>query len=298
MISLAALSDRLGLTVEIIEADKSGQVPIDTFKDALEKDIPPSLVVLCHIPTSFGITVDVPLLAAMAKDAGALVFVDACQSVGQMDTKQLMVGADVLVCSGRKFIGGPRGTGFAAISERFLLQVHPSDGDISGARLNGALRLQVESRLGLLERWEGNVAGILGLGVAARETLTFGELEYARRIRLAKVLRANLGDMKKVRVLEPEDSKCSTTTFTVEGMTASQIVARCRTEGAIISEVETYTAPLDLPRRVGSDVARISLGASSTEADISAFTIILESFILPWFTNNPGWLLPPTGCPL
>jgi cysteine desulfurase / selenocysteine lyase len=279
LISLAAQVDRYGLLVQVVEAEVNGQVPIDEFMRALE-DGPPSLVALCHIPTGFGIAVDIRPLVSVAKRAGALVFIDACQSVGQMDTEWLMEEADVVVCSGRKFIEGPRGTGFAAVSQNFLEHVQITDADICGARLNGRLQLRVESPLGLLERWEGNVSGVVGLGVAAQETIALDyALEYDRRTQLGAGLRDALQNLKHVKVLEPNDAKSSTTTFVVGGTSPSEIVARCRAEGAIISEVETYTAPLDLPKRVGGDVNRVSFGRRSTEADIYAFASVLKMVI-------------------
>jgi cysteine desulfurase / selenocysteine lyase len=278
LIALAALADRQSLSFEVVEADENGEVTVDGFMRILEKGTP-SLVALCHIPTSYGITVDVRPLASIARRAGAFVFVDACQSVGQTDTTWLMDEADVVVCSGRKFIAGPRGTGFAAVSQSFLENVQVMDGDIRGARLNDHLHVQAESPLQLLERWEGNVSGVLGLGVAAQETLVVaGVHEYHRRIELVEELQALIRDLKHVRVLEP-GAMCSTTTFVVDGISATDIVARCRAEGAIISEVETYTAPLDLPKRVGGNVNRISLGPRSTEADVHAFAAILKTVI-------------------
>lgn len=277
LISLAALAERNSLVVQVVEADERGQVSPDKFREVLEDGVSPSLVALCHIPTSFGITVDVRSLASMARNCGALVFVDACQSVGQIDTTWLMAHADVAVCSGRKFIAGPRGTGFAAISQRFIEQMQVSDADICGARLNDRLQLQIESRLGLLERWEGNISGILGLGVAARETLALDRvLEYARRMQLVEMLRAEVQSIKNARILESGKATCSMTTFVVEGMSALEVASHCRIEGAIISDAETYTAPLDLPKRVGRDVNRVSFGPRSTEADVHGFAMILE----------------------
>ena len=270
IIALASLAERIGLQVDIVPALPSGQVNLDEFGSAIERPPSPSLVALCHIPTSRGICLDVRSMAERALDAGAFVFVDACQSVGQVPTDWLDCAADVVVCSGRKFVGGPRGTAFVSLSQRFLDQATPREADICGARINLDLRLKVEFPIGLMERWEGNIAGYLGLGIAADETLAAsGDREVRRRSRLTESIRDALRSIRGVEICDPPDvDYASTLTFVVRGVEATELVARCRRAGVLISEVETYTAPLDLPGRVGRDVNRISVGRTTVESDI------------------------------
>jgi selenocysteine lyase/cysteine desulfurase len=216
-------------------------------------------------------------MAERALEAGAFVFMDACQSVGQVPTDWLDCAADVVVCSGRKFVGGPRGTAFVSLSQRFLDQATPREADICGARIGLDLRLKVEFPIGLMERWEGNIAGYLGLGIAADETLAAsGDREVRRRARLTESIRDALRSIRGVEICDPPDvDYASTLTFVVHGVEAAELVARCRRAGVFISEVETYTAPLDLPARVGRDVNRISVGRTTVESDIECLVASL-----------------------
>ena len=272
LLSLAALSRRRDIEIKIIPMDMHGQVDLKVYTETFEAEDHIDLVALCHSPTSRGIRLDIEPLITVAKAHESWILVDACQSVGQLPTKWLGEMSDVIVSSGRKFIGGPRGTAFLGASEKFLSQATPFDADISGARLDPEFGIHVESAIGLLERWEGNVAGQLGLGTAAHEAELGTELAGIQREAI-EYLRLELSSIQDLTVRDAPDVNYHTNalTFTHARYEAAPLVSMFRRAGAIISDVETYTAPLDLPPRVGRDVNRVSVCRATTSEDVDNF---------------------------
>ena len=85
--------------------------------------------------TSTGVVADVRALAAAAKEAGALVVVDAVSSLGAVPCETDAWGLDVVVSGSQKALMTPPGLGLAAVSEAAL----------GGDRLVAALLLRLGS---------------------------------------------------------------------------------------------------------------------------------------------------------
>ena len=74
------------------------------------------VVYLTHSETSTGVVCDVQSLAAVAKDAGALVVVDAVSSLGAVPLETDAWGIDVVVSGSQKALMTPPGVAFASVS--------------------------------------------------------------------------------------------------------------------------------------------------------------------------------------
>ena len=79
-----------------------------------------SLVFLVHSETSTGVVADVQALAAVAKEAGALVVVDAVSSLGAVPLETDEWGIDVVVSGSQKALMTPPGLAIAAVSPAAL----------------------------------------------------------------------------------------------------------------------------------------------------------------------------------
>jgi aspartate aminotransferase-like enzyme len=78
------------------------------------------VVYLTHSETSTGVVCDVQSLAAVAKDAGALVVVDAVSSLGAVPLEPDACGIDVAVSGSQKALMCPPGLGFVSVSAAAL----------------------------------------------------------------------------------------------------------------------------------------------------------------------------------
>jgi cysteine desulfurase family protein (TIGR01976 family) len=100
---LLAAEDR-GCKVTWVDFDvEDGTLKVDEFANALERN--PKIVAFGYASNALGTINPARKLAHMAKDAGALVYVDAVQYAphGAIDVRDL--GCDFLVCSAYKFFG-------------------------------------------------------------------------------------------------------------------------------------------------------------------------------------------------
>jgi aspartate aminotransferase-like enzyme len=79
-----------------------------------------NVVYLTHSETSTGVVCDVQALAAVAKEAGALVVVDAVSSLGAVPLETDLWGIDVVVSGSQKALMCPPGLAFVSVSEAAL----------------------------------------------------------------------------------------------------------------------------------------------------------------------------------
>jgi len=106
---LHELHQRHGVTVIRVPATAIGTIEVDTFREALA--CRPRVVVLVHASNVSGALLPLADLATLARDAGAIVVVDAAQTAGHVPIDLGELPIDVLACSGHKGLLGPLGTG-------------------------------------------------------------------------------------------------------------------------------------------------------------------------------------------
>lgn len=97
-----------GMTVSAVGVDGAGVVDLDAIEEVVDDRT--AVVHLQHSNHEVGALQPTHEVAEIAHRVGALMHVDACQSVGQLPVTLAAVGADLLTCSAAKF-GGPPGVG-------------------------------------------------------------------------------------------------------------------------------------------------------------------------------------------
>jgi aspartate aminotransferase-like enzyme len=111
------LAESQGLVVHTIQEAWGTKVDPAKVADALAEH-PVKAVLLTHSETSTGVIQPVERLARVAKDAGALVVVDAVSSLGAVPFAFDEWGIDVAVGGSQKALSASPGIAFIAISQR------------------------------------------------------------------------------------------------------------------------------------------------------------------------------------
>lgn len=218
-IAFLALRRRHG--VRIVHApdhpDGSG-VDVDAMA-ALMRAHRPRLVAATHVPTNSGLVQPVAEIGRHCRELGLLYLVDACQSVGQLPIDVEEIGCDLLTATCRKFLRGPRGSGFLYVSDRVLeAGYEPLFIDMYGARWVAPDRYRAVDTAARFEEWEFPYATVLGCAAAVRYALRVRQAPVARRTpALAGRLRERLAAVPGVRTLDRGPAPAALVTFAVEG---------------------------------------------------------------------------------
>lgn len=194
------------------------------------------------------------------------------QSVGQMPVDVEAIGCDFLAASGRKYLRGPRGTGFLYVRRALLARTEPPFIDLQGARWTAPDRYELRADARRYENWESYVAGQLGLGVAIDYALGWSLAAIAARVgALAETLRRELAAIRGVAVRDLGRRRSGIVTFTVEGTDAREIVRRLRADAINVAASGPSSTLLDARARGLPDLVRASVHYYNSETEVARF---------------------------
>ena len=279
-IAYLQVAARTGAVVEVIPDDEHGQVSIDALRRMLDARV--KLIAITHVPTNGGLVNPAAAVGRVAREAGVPYLLDACQSVGQMPVDVAELGCDMLSATGRKYLRGPRATGFLWVRRAFLEPMEPPFLDLHAATWVARDRYELRPDARRFENWETYYAGKIALGVAVDYALAWGLPAIRERVyMLARQLRERLAARPGVTLRDKGAERCGIVTFTAEGCAAALIKQVLRSEAINVS-VSSYTGTrLDMEDRKLPGVVRASLHYYNSEEEIERFCAALEPLLRP-----------------
>lgn len=270
VIAFLQVARRTGAVVEVVDDDEHGQLCVaDLRRRVSGGGGEVKLIAMTHVPTQGGLINPAEQVGAVAREAGVPFLLDACQSVGQLPINVDRIGADLLSATGRKFLRGPRGTGFLYVRRTLLDQLEPPFLDMHAATWTAPEHYEIRPDARRFESWETNYASKIGLGVAINYALSWGlDAIEARVTALADGLRERLAALDGVHVHDQGLRRCAIVTFTVDGVSARAVQRRLAESAVNTSVSVASSARLDLPRRGLSELVRASVHYYNTDDEL------------------------------
>lgn len=256
-----------GVVINIVPSDGSGQLDIEALERMIDAKV--KLIAITHVPTNGGLVNPAAEVGKIARAHGILYLLDACQSPGQIALDVEAIGCDFLSATGRKYLRGPRGSGFLYVRKALLETIEPPMLDNHAAVWTARDRFELRADARRFENWEFNYAAVLGLGAAVDYALSWGiDAIEDRVVSLAGNLRKALDEIPGVTTTDIGASKCGIVTFTKDGLEAPDVRAALRKQNINISNSTIKSTRIDMERRGLTDILRSSVHYYNTDEEI------------------------------
>ncbi len=256
-----------GAEVTVVPADSSGHITPEALAKALNGRA--LLVSIMAVNNEIGSVMDIPALAKVAHDAGALFHVDATQAFGKVPISVREWGVDALSVSSHK-IGGPKGVGALYLKARTPFTAQLVGGGQESGRRSGTQ----------------NVMGAVGFAAAARDVTRSLEEDAQRLTELRDYLYQALTKHPNVRAAVPVEQgssrySCHIVNVLVRGIESETLILQLDRRGFCVSGGSACSSQSLDPSHVLSAIGisrddalgsmRVSLGNSTTREEVEAF---------------------------
>lgn len=217
-------------------------------------------------------------IVRIAHDAGAMVLVDACQSLARMPVDVQAIDCDWLVGSGHKMMG-PTGIGFLYGKEAILNAMPPYMG---GGEMIADVFLDHSTYADLPHKFEAGTPAIgeaIGLGAAVEYMFGIGlDAIHQYDLDLGQYLYQGLSQLDRVTVYGPRHERVGLSTFNVERLHASDLATMMDLEGIAVRSGHHCAEPLHRYLRVDASL-RASTYIYNSKEEIDAFLKVLQDSI-------------------
>ncbi|WP_371524639.1 aminotransferase class V-fold PLP-dependent enzyme [Streptomyces sp. NBC_01283] len=261
-----------GFSIQEIPLTPDGDVDIEWCHQHISDRV--ALISVTHMPSCTGALTPLAPFSELVRDRRTLLVVDACQSVGQLPIDLTDTPVDLLTANGKKSLLGPRGTGFAVVSPRFLAAAEPVSVDVHTHAFapGGGIR-HLTGGATRLELGERSVSAFVGLDTALRQARSN---DWDGMAGLSKDLRERARQIPGLRVHAPGTHHTGIICVTHERIGPEQLWHELCRAGVACWLIDGAHTPNYLLRNGISHAVRLAVGPRTTQQEIDYAIGVLE----------------------
>lgn len=266
------LRDRTGVEIDVCPITEDGQIDLAAAERMLTRAH--KLVSFAHVSNVLGSVLHVEHAVKLARNVGAKILLDGCQSVARIVLDVHAIDADFYVFSAHKLYG-PTGIGALWAKSEILDAMPPWHG---GGAMIDRVTFEKTTYAPAPQRFEAGTPAIveaIGFGAAADYVSSVGlDVIHAHETALVAKAREALQAMNAIRLFGPDDS-AGIVSFAMEGVHPHDLGTILDEEGVAIRAGHHCAQPLMDHLGVPA-TARASFGIYSDESDIAALVRGIE----------------------
>jgi len=263
------LAERTGATLKWFEVDTEGRLDLSSIDQVITEDT--KIVAITHQSNVLGTINPLEAIVARAHEVGAVVVLDACQSVPHMPINVKELNVDFLTFSGHKAVG-PTGVGVLWGRSELLEMLPPflfGGSMIENVTMTSATWAPAPRKF---EAGVPNMAQIVGLGAALNYLSKIGmEKIFHHEVELGTYLMKRLSALEGLRIIGPQhmEARGGTVSFTFGDIHPHDLGQYLDAQGIAVRTGHHCAWPLT--RKLGVPATtRASLYFYNDESDVDA----------------------------
>ncbi len=226
------IAHKTGAKIRVADIDGNGNLDIASFKNQLTENT--KIVSFLYVSNALGTVVPLKEMVALAKKVGAVIVVDAAQSITTIKTDVQKWGCDFLVFSGHKAFG-PTGIGVLYGKQNLLNEMPPWQG---GGSMIDQVSFSKTTYLSSPQRFEAgtpNVAGAIGLRAAIDFINEIGIDEISsKESQLMKLAIEELSAIDGLKIIGQPNKQMNVVSFELEGIHHGDLGALLDQQGVAV----------------------------------------------------------------
>lgn len=273
--------EKHGYEVTLLDVHENGLVRPEEFENAIKENT--GLATIMFANNEIGTIQPIKELAAIAKKHGVIFHTDAVQAVGTIPVDIADLGVDMLSMSGHKF-HGPKGIGALYVRK--------------GIRLPNLIHGGAQER-GMRAGTE-NLAGIVGMAEALKESCEVMEERNARLEKLRDKLIDNLLKIERSRINGDRINRLpGNVNMCFEGIEGESMLLCLDLKGIAASSGSACTSgsldpshvllSIGLPHEIAHGSVRMTFSTETTEEDIDYILSVLPPIVERLRSMSPLW---------
>jgi cysteine desulfurase family protein len=266
---LRALEKR-GVEVAVVTCSPRGELDPQEIEKAIKVNT--KLIVMTHASNVTGTLMPIGEVGEITGKKGVLFCIDAAQTAGAYPIGLEEMQIDLLAFTGHKSLYGPQGIGGLYIREGLEEKLEPLVRGGTGSRSES--QKQPDFMPDKYESGTPNTVGVAGLGAGVRFILAQGVAQIRAKERgLTRMLIEGLRSIPGVSLYGCGDAatQVAICSFTITGLTPSEITMELDEEFAIMSRPGLHCAPAahQTINTFPQGTIRLSAGYFTTEEEIA-----------------------------
>lgn len=254
------------INYRVVQIKDNGDFNLDDLKRKIDKKT--TIISLPHITSYNGNESPAEKIGKIIKTINPRIFylVDACQSIGHLNVDIKKIKCDILIGSGRKFLRGPRGTGFIYVNKKCLNFIKPLIMDSHNSELSKCLRIKKKN---IFENFEHSPALKIGLSESIESINKIGIKKIERNIKEKSLyFREKLQKKKNLIFLEDKNKITGLNTLSISNISSKKIYTYLLKKKILTSVVQIRDFTRILKKNKNSSALRVSFHYYNTYKQI------------------------------